>query len=317
MDHKAMKSISLALVWLGFPAVASAVIVAGASGGGNTANNTTREQFESEYGITFPIYDNVLAYSDASGIYLGYNPDTFDVWVLSAKHVTDSSAAITIGNNTYSHQQRVNLTGDLELNRYRRPDNIMPTLPAVSLALTSPGGGTGLLMIGIGQNRLQNAATTSNQNDSTATGNGTTGYTWSGTRIKRWGVNSVEAGSLRSYSLNQAGTVTTTGFATDFDQPANGQWLNSNEAQGSLGDSGGGAFILTPDGWALAGVFTAVGNLSGQNANTSAFGSFTILTDVATYRSEIVAVTGTLIPEPSTATLLLLTALPFFSRRKR
>jgi len=54
----------------------AAVIVAGASGGGNTASNTTSAQFASEYGFAAPVIDNVIAYSDASGVYLGYNPAT-------------------------------------------------------------------------------------------------------------------------------------------------------------------------------------------------------------------------------------------------
>lgn len=283
---------------------ASAVIVAGASGGGNTTNNTTRAQLESETGLAFPVYSNVIPYSDSTGIYLGYNPSTSDVWVMSARHVSDNNSPLTIDSLSYDHQQRITLTGDIELNRYSRLDNQVPSLPTINLAQSAPGAGEALVMIGIGQNRTEAAATSPLFSDATSTGVGT-GYHWATPRIERWGTNNVEAefpdnfeggsptvGVLGNYDGGQA-------FYADFDEPLPGQWTNSNEAIGTLGDSGGGAFTYNGSEYELSGIFSARTTFTGQQADTSAFGNGTIFTDISSSRAEILSFTGTLVPEPS------------------
>ncbi len=130
---------------------ASAVIVAGASGGGNTTNNTTQAQYESEYLISFPIYDNVIQYSDASGIYLGHNASTKDVWVLTALHITTGASAgstVVIDGLAYNRQAEgidgygVQVGGDLRLVRYKRVDLAVPSLQAVAISTTVPVAGT-------------------------------------------------------------------------------------------------------------------------------------------------------------------------------
>ncbi|MEX1049277.1 MAG: hypothetical protein WED15_07095 [Akkermansiaceae bacterium] len=315
---------------------ASAVIVAGASGGGNTSNNTTAAQFQSEYGIAFPAYDNVIRYSDASGLYLGYNAATKDVWVLTARHVSSNStqgATVTIDGLVYNRQPNgadgfgLLPGGDLRLVRYKRDDLAVPTLPAINISTSVPLAGTSLFMVGFGQNRIQNASTSAAVSDAVSVTVGT-GYQWSGTTTKRWGVNHIEAefldafetvpvtGTTGSFSL---GPYSTTGYMTDFDQPGSGQWLNSNEAQGSLGDSGGSAFYYADGQWHLSGIFSAVVGFSGQAANTSAFGNLSLLTDLATYSGGISTALGgaTLIPETGSSALLLLAAVAVFSRRCR
>jgi hypothetical protein len=47
----------------------------------------------------------------------------------------------------------------------------------------------------------------------------------------------------------------------------------------------------------LAGIMDLVGTFSGQPANTAVFGNVTYSIDIATYREQIIAVTG--VPEPS------------------
>jgi hypothetical protein len=105
---------------------------------------------------------------------------------------------------------------------------------------------------------------------------------------------------------------------TDFDKPTGGQWLASNEAQGSLGDSGGSAFYNSGGQWYLSGIFTAVTGLVGQDSQTSAFGNLSLLTDVASYSSSITsALSGvTLIPEPSTVLLMAIGALALLRRNR-
>lgn len=315
---------------------ASAVIVAGASGGSNITNNTTQAQFESEYQISFPIYDNVIQYSDASGIYLGFNASTKDVWVLTARHVTTNVSAgstVVIDGLTYNRQAAgldgygVQVGGDLRLVRYNRVDLSVPSLPAIAISNTMPVGGTGLLMVGYGQNRTETAAGDAFTSDATSTAAGT-GYHWSGTNIKRWGVNQIEAEFLNLLEVSTAvtgttgtfslGSYNTIGYMTDFDQPGSGQWLTSNEAQGSLGDSGGSAFYYSDGQWSLSGIFTSVATFGGQAGNTSAFGNLSLLTDVASYSSAInTALSGVaLVPEPSTLWFMAFGTMVLL-RRKR
>ena len=175
-----IQNIGLILASLTLPA--SAVIVAGASGGGNTPNNTTAAQFQSEYGISFPAYDNVIRYSDASGIYLGYDAATKDVWVLTARHVSSSltqGATVTIDGLVYNRQPNgadgfgLLPGGDLRLVRYNRGDLAVPTLPAVNISTSIPTAGTGLFMAGYGQNRTQNATLNGSTSDAVSVTVGT------------------------------------------------------------------------------------------------------------------------------------------------
>jgi len=327
--------ISLLIAGLLIPQ-ASAVIVAGASGGGNTTNNTTQAQFESEYGISFPIYDNVIQYSDSSGIYLGYNASTSDVWVLTARHVSTNltqGSTVVIDGLPYNRQADgvdgfgVQVGGDLRLVRYKRVDLAVPSLPAVSISTTVPLAGTTLMMVGYGKNRTEVATVNAGASDATSTGVGT-GYHWTGTNFKRWGVNAIESefldllevpaavtGTTGTFSL---GPYSTIGYMTDFDQPGGGQWLTSNEAQGSLGDSGGSAFYYSGGQWHLSGIFTSVTGFVGQAGSTSAFGNLSLLTDVASYSSSInSALSGvTLIPEPSTVLLMAIGTLALLRRNR-
>jgi hypothetical protein len=332
-----LRIIGLTLAALTLPA--SAVIVAGASGGGNTTNNTTEAQFQSEYGISFPTYENVIRYSNASGIYLGYDAATKDVWVLTARHITSSATpgegdTVTIAGLVYNRQPNgvdgfgLLPGGDLRLVRYKREDLAVPTLPAVNVSTSIPVAATGLFMAGYGQNRTQNATLDGTTSDAVSVTVGT-GYNWSGTNIKRWGVNQIEAefldglestvpvtGTTGTFSM---GSYDTIGYMTDFDQPGSGQWMNSNEAQGSRGDSGGGSYYYSGGQWYLSGIFAAVVGFDGQAANTSAFGNLSLLTDVASYSGSISSSLGdvTLVPEPASYAILLLAGVVIFARRRR
>ena len=320
---------------------AAATIVAGANGGGNTTNNTTAAQYESKYGISVPIYENVIRYSDASGIYLGYNAATKDVWVLTARHITTSSSLIenqgrtvTIDGLVYNRQP-TGLDGlgelpggDLRLVRYNRADLAVPTLPAINISTSIPLAGTTLFTVGYGQNRTQDAALTAVTPDSVPVTVGQ-GYNWSGTNIKRWGINQIEAefldgletmptvtGPTGTFSIN---SYETKGYMTDFDQPGVAQWQSSDESQGSLGDSGGSALYYSGGKWYLSGIYTAVAGFTGQAGSTSAFGNLSLLTDVATYSGAINTALGgvVLIPEPTSPVLVLIASFLAFMRRNR
>ncbi|MCU0750773.1 MAG: hypothetical protein MUF13_14635, partial [Akkermansiaceae bacterium] len=68
------------------PQTVQAVIVAGISGTGN--NNGSKAGLDSYLSTTayaaFPYWNNMVRVSDASGVYLGYNPSTMRGWVMSA-----------------------------------------------------------------------------------------------------------------------------------------------------------------------------------------------------------------------------------------
>lgn len=305
---------------------AHAVIVAGANGGAGSGGNTTRVPLETAVGRDFPLFDNVIAYSDATGVYLGYNPSTYDVWVLTARHVGPSSAAITLSGNSYTWQQRINLSGDLALVRYTQADNIMPTLSHSPLAASLPDPADDLVMFGIGRERVQAGATTADTPDSITLMAGppaVEGYQWAATRVRRWGLNNMDEdfigeapgfGPLNSISFGSYSSWT---YSATFDRPADDGWLASNEAMGSRGDSGGGVFYWDGGQWVLSGIMSAIATYTGQPASTSAFGNATAITDISTYRNEILSFTGALIPEPSAALLLCIASMLALRRRRR
>ena len=292
-------------------------------GGGDGSNNTTRSQLEALTGMAFPAYDNVIAYSDATGIYLGYNPNTLDVWVLTARHVSPNNDPIVIGGSSYQWQQRVNLSADLALVRYSHADNLVPALPTVPLAQTLPSNSDPLVMIGIGRNRVQNASNDAFTSDAIPLApSAFTGYQWAGSRIKRWGTNFIDPthalggpDPLLELDFGSYGSLT---YSSAFNAPAAGDWLSSTEAIGSLGDSGGGAFFWDGNQWVLSGIFSAVAAFSGQPSGTAAFGNVSLLTDVASYGPSVMAITGNLIPEPSSWLLASAAAASCLAgRRKR
>lgn len=310
-----------------------AVIVAGAKGGGNTSNNTTASSLNawlaSEGMSAFPYFDNVINYSDATGIYLGATASG-DIWVMSARHVTDSNASITIQLKTYDFQSRTILAdSDIELIRYRHSLGETPNLPVVSLATGIPSTSDPIVMIGIGKNRVQDATTDDRTSDAVIIASGQAGYNWDTAKVKRWGTNNKDDkfignpanDDVETYSL---GGYNTTGYSMLFDEPQNppnpleeGPWLTTNEAMGSLGDSGGGAFYYNGSEWVLSGIYTAITTFPGQTGSTSAFGNRTLTTEISTYKSQIDGATGALVPEPSTGILLLGTWALFALMRRR
>lgn len=303
-----------------FNSSAHAVVVAGANGGGSS-NNTSQASLESAIGGSFIPYENVVKFSTSTGIYLGYDDGTKDIWVLSAKHVADSSADITIDGTSYAFQSRTNLSVDIELNRYKHVSGVTPTLPTVSFASIAPTALTNVVMIGAGRTRNEASATNAFISDATSTGGATSGYHWTGSKLKRWGTN--ETSLSPTYVAegwtggNNVETHSTFGemFFTTFDTPTAGEWLTSNEAGVANGDSGGGVFVLEGGEWKLAGINSLLFTENLQNANTTAFGNQASHINLANYQDEISAVTGTLVPEPSS--LLFITIGTFTLLRRR
>ncbi len=293
------------------------MVVAGANGGGNNSNNTTSAQMATQLGLAdTAFYDNVLPYSDAGSVYLGW-ANTVDgprAYLLSAMHITLSSTML-INAVSYSVTRESISGSDLALLTLTNVDGIMPPLPVVNLATATPSIGTGVIMAGFGRNRIQDATTSPTTPDSITLSNGT-GYTTTLPQLQRWGTNTtIQAGFAppSPITATNIGTNPTTIFITQFDQPASGEWLTSNEAQAVLGDSGGGAFDTSGN---LLGIIAAV---TGSTTNP-VFGGRTYFADIATYKTAVDTAIGyTLVPEPSTTALLLFGAgaAAFFALRRR
>ncbi len=283
-----------------------AVIVAGARGGGDNTNNTTRAELESLAGVDDGhFFDNVFMLGEGNAVYLGFkNTDNGPVgYALSGIHLGNQST-LTIQSQTYNTQSRVAIDGsDLALYSFTHSSNIMPTLQPLQLASNAITNNTPVIMIGEGRNRVQDATTDADTSDAVSVTDGT-GYTTTSTRLKRWGTNETSNFSgpggrpgqpTNTFNIGGRDTVT---FRTVFDEPSDGEWLTTNQAQAVTNDSGGG--IFAPDG-TLLGIMVAI---EGPNANQARFGNTTLIADIATYRSFIDDETGgVLIPEPGALAL--------------
>jgi hypothetical protein len=192
---------------------------------------------------------------------------------------------------SYSVTRQSIAGSDLALLTLSNANGIMPPLPVVSLATTTPSIGTNVIMAGFGRQRVQDATTNALTSDAVPVTDGT-GYTTTSTTLLRWGTNRV-AGTQTVGSTETIFTV--------FSEPAPGGWLATSEAQAVLGDSGGGLFDF--DG-TLLGIVSAISGTD-PTKTQAAFGQATFFSDIASYKNEIDTAIGyTLVPEPSTTVLL-------------
>ena len=298
---------------------ASAIIVGGSSGDGtnNAGEAGLQTVLQNSALPVFPYFGNMLRYSDASGIYLGYNANTMEGWVLSAEHITEGTG-VKIGGYTYSfidpQPANSNVNGtrivsssvntDLILYKFSvTGSNPVPSLPKVEIIDSAPEVGSLLIMAGRG---MRLGAGTGSEDVTAPYSWGTPGT--SDTVPMRWGFNQVEFGYT-----DPAGAKY---LVTDFDAPGIGTGI---DGQAALGDSGGGAFIFNQGSWKLGGVTyaTADGPDADALANPAGYGDYTFFTNVYAYRSEITALTGTLVPEPSSMLLGGFGVLALALRRKR
>ena len=300
---------------------ARAVVVAGANGGGNTSNNTTAAQMATQLGLTnTAFYNNVLAYSDASSVYLGWANTVSGprAYLLSAMHINLSNTML-INAVLYSVTRQSIADSDLALLTLANVDGIMPPLPTVNLATSAMSIGTNVIMAGLGRDRVQDATTDANTPDSVSLTSGN-GYTTTTPQVMRWGTNTTISASGPPGPSSPTATISvggrlTVSFRTEFETPITGDWLTSSEAQAVRGDSGGAAFDSDGN---LRGITVAV---SGTNAEWAVFGERTWFADIATYKNDIDAAIGyTLVPEPSTTALLFFgagtTVFLVFRRRR-
>jgi len=296
---------------------ASGVIVAGSSGTGN--NNATEAGLGSYLAGAsldpFPYWDNLVRVSNASGVYLGFNPTTQRGWVLSADHIGPEPTSISVAGNSYSVSSTVTKIGMSDLTLYAigggMSDPALPGLAAIPLSAIFAANGETALMFGRG-------FTTATSGPYPWSNPGTTdanGMRWGSNIIE--GTVGVNLGTIPSPNIQPYTYVDFDGSATPGATPF--------DAQGSVGDSGGGLFVLRSGVWQLTGIAHFVDDgpeflelvASGDNiVDPSQTGDFTAYSDVASKRFTIGSVTGNLIPEPSSL-LVCLSSVSLLLRRRR
>ncbi len=295
----------VAVAMMGIPSLAGAVVLAGGDGLGNT-----------NAPVDDPGWANVGQFNvgQNSAVYLGNR------WVLTAYHVfsNDSPSQVRLagtwyGLDTNSWTRITNASGthaDMALVR----TTATPPLPDVTLRSTQIPNNASLLMIGNGRQRdptnsYWNAAwQETNEAAAVYTGFLMTG----GFLAQRWGSNTIVNAQK---SVNVGDTVfgvTTTSFRVYFDQDQ-----GADEAQATIGDSGGPVFYNSGSAWELVGMMFNMGVLSGQPwPSTVVYGDTTWSANLTTsaYHDQLAAA----IPEPSAAALVVMSAaLAGFARRRR
>lgn len=300
---------------------AEGVIVAGGNGGSDNSNNTNAAQLNAAVGTPFVNFDNNIKYSDSSAVYLGFNPATSDVWVLSAEHVggTSGGSALSLDGLTFTQVGSSVAVGtsDLRLIKYQHATGLVPGIQQVKLASVAPTIATEVVMIGWGVDRMEVGATGPTDDDSSVVTGGTgMGYNWrandASNRFLRWGTNNVD-------TVVEEVSVGNMGWFADFDTPGAGEWTSTNEAAGAVRDSGSGAYFLSDGEWVLGGIAHGVASAGLRSPFTDPSGDEegTYYTDVASYKALIdLEIGATLIPEPAVGAWVL-TLLPLLSRRRR
>jgi hypothetical protein len=233
-------------------APARAVLIVTGDGTGNTSAPPSD-----------PGWSHVGGVNGLTGVYLG------DGWVLTANHV--GVGPLVLGSTTYpavtgsgvTLQHTAGVYTDLRLFRLVSD----PGLSTLPIGTSSPPSSTQMLMIGRGRNR-----------GAPYTYGPYSGWSWLGSAAQRWGTNNV---SQTAFDLNLGGTpVRSLGLAFNN--------VGGTEAIGTVGDSGGAAFV----GSNLAGILVAIWSYGGQAAQTSVYGNGTYVADLSYYRSQILSITA-------------------------
>lgn len=270
-----------------------------------------------------PYFGNIGTIGNASAIYLG------DGWVLTANHVASSlPGAVNFAGTSYatepgSHQRLENAAPystytDIVLFRLSTLASF-PALPTLGISSSTPTVGNEVMMIGNGRSQLE-APTYWNRTVIDGNNNDTWvettpelanigGFKTSGTHEVRWGENTVSENSVLVNVGTELFPVDVVSFTTSFS--ASGM---VHEAQGVVGDSGGGVFGLNGGSWELAGMMFAVATYENQpgGSQTAVWGNLTAIADLSYYREQIYAA----IPEPSALVFALLGGLALGRRRR-
>jgi len=280
-------SLVLALAALsGVPA--RGVVIAG---GDRTANGSAP--------FNGPGWANVSGRGEGSAVYLGNR------WMITARHV--GAGPVVLDNRNFTVQpnteQRLSnppvsgLSQFADLVMFRLTED--PGIPGLSIVQTSPDIRTPVTMIGRGAFRddslsgwavIPLSQTFFQWIETSTIDADALGYKLNSDRGLRWGTNNIDFDG--EFFDDDNNVVVSSGVANDvlalattFHEGALG-----NEAQAVEGDSGGGVFTYTPDGWQLAGIMTSTKLIPNQPAGTAVFGDQTYITDFSRYRTQILSI---------------------------
>jgi len=258
---------------LGLASPAPAVLLAGGDGERNTAPPAD------DFGL-----DHLGRVGSLGGLYVGRG------WVLTAAHVGvndldldgvlyvhDPDSVVLFENPDPSDPRP-----DLRAFRLAGDPAEWPSLPPLPLATETPAEGDEVVLAGWGRDRGE--ATTWSPSVFTQLD----GWTWAGTRSRRWGTNRVDATGVEV----PIGSRLTWALSTTFTDPGDPSppGATDDEAQVTVGDSGGALFAVEDGEWVLAGILFAETTYADQPAQTSLFGNQTLAVDLAVYRDQVQAV---------------------------
>jgi hypothetical protein len=234
-----------------------------------------------------PGWFNVGRVDGGSAVYLGNR------WVITANHVGEGDLRLSDGRvlaEAPGSSIRLTNTGTTvapDLRMFRILDD--PGLPAMNLAAVAPGVGSQVMMIGAGVNRAPELlgwhASGGQWPEVPLPDANVAGYRVGSGNTMRWGLNTVSAAST---FLTDSGTRA---FQTTFDRFAVtfvGSAETTMEAQATTGDSGGGVFYESANGWQLAGLMISTTSLTSQPSDAIIYGNRTNIADLSSYRQQII-----------------------------
>jgi len=175
-----------------------------------------------------------------------------------------------------------------------------PTVPAVTVSTSRPAWNSNLVMIGAGRQQIDGLVQWDSNWNVVSSGGFYAGFDTTGTRLKRWGTNTIEratSGGPNSDESISLGFGTVSCFFTDFDNLTG----DTSQAQVVTYDSGGGAFYKSGPAWQLAGTIIAQGTFTGQPGTTAVYGNTSYMADLSIYAPQIAII----IPEPTSGALAL------------
>jgi hypothetical protein len=212
-----------------------------------------------------PGWGHVGRRGGTSAVYLG------EGWVLTARH--SGVGPFLLGETSHpavpgSAVQIGALDGsgtkaDLVLFRV----DPAPPLPRLTLLRSPPAVGNRVILVGFGSGRGKELEF-----------RGIPGFGWSPPHTRRWGSNRVSAQRVEVVGPSSL----TRCFQMDFSRVG-----TEDEAQATVGDSGGAVFAKQDGEWRLAGVLLSIGTHSDQPPSSSVYGNFTNAADLSYYRRQI------------------------------
>lgn len=235
---------------------------------------------------------------DASGVYLGHYSNGY--YVLTANHISDKSS-FTLNGATYT------VSG-------QQLDGLDLYLCVIETTSTDTSSLDALSNLVLGSTKISTSGTLTNSVN-------LIGYGDDGTssRVKRGGANGLSSGT--SSTFHQYVTdASVNGYTMDVIETFyNATNPTTGQAYAVVGDSGGGVFYNNNGTLELAGLMVAAGTATGTIGGTSINYNATVAVSIADYATDLLAIMGTAIPEPSAMLLMAggITAMAWRRGRRR